>query len=96
MAGLKRPRHAIPPAPAITSAAGGRVYWRGSAGAKSYSIQRASARGGPWATPCRRCVTDLADGWLDPAASPIRAWYRVVPYNLDGKAGAASKAVRAS
>lgn len=96
MAGLRRPRHAIPPAPSVTSVGGARVYWRGSAGARSYSIQRARARTGPWTTLCRRCVTDLADGWADPTASAVRGWYRVVPYNLDGKAGPASNPVRAS
>ena len=60
------------------------------------SIQRALARDGPWTTVCRRCVTDLSDGWADPSASPVRAWYRVVPYNLDGKPGPASKPARAS
>lgn len=96
MAGLRPPRHAIPPAPLITSAVGGHVYWRGSAGARDYSIQRAAARSGPWTTVCRRCVTDLADGWTDPTAGAARAWYRVVPYNLDGKPGPASKPARAS
>ena len=95
MAGLHPPRHAIPPAP-VASMSSGRVYWRGSAGARSYSIQRSPARTGPWATLCRRCVTDLDDGWGDPTAGPVRGWYRVVPYNLDGKPGPASRPVRAS
>lgn len=95
MAGLRVPRHAFPPAP-VASIGGGRVYWRGSAGARNYSIQRALARTGPWTTPCRRCVADSSDGWADPAAGPARGWYRVVPYNLDGKPGPASKPVRAS
>jgi hypothetical protein len=91
MAGVRVPRHAIPPAPAITSVTGGRLYWRGSAGAKNYSVQRASALNGPWTTLCRRCVTDSSDGWSDPSARPVRGWYRVVPYNLDGRAGPASR-----
>jgi hypothetical protein len=95
MAGLAVPRHAIPPAP-VVSFSGGRVYWRGSAGARTYSIQRSSTSRGPWATVCRRCVTDRSDGWADPSASPVNAWYRVIPYNLDGKAGPASKPRRAS
>jgi hypothetical protein len=96
MDGVKRPPHAIPPAPTITSIADGRVYWQGSAGARNYSIQRAPASSGPWTTSCRRCVTDLDDGWADPTAGVSRGWYRVVPYNLDGKPGPASKPVRAS
>ena len=95
MAGVKAPRHAIPPAPVVAFAAG-RLYWRGSAGARSYSIQRASNSRGPWTTVCRRCVTDRSNGWVDRSASPVRAWYRVVPYNLDGKPGPASKPRRAS
>ena len=96
MAGLRRPRHSIPPAAAITSLNGGRLDWRGSAGARDYSIQRAPSARGPWATLCRRCVTDRSDGWVDPTTSPIRGWYRVVPYNLDGKPGPASRPRRAS
>jgi mannan endo-1,4-beta-mannosidase len=95
MAGLKTPRHAIPPAP-VVSFARGRVYWRGSAGARSYSIQRSASRTGPWTTVCRRCVTDRSDGWADPSASPGNAWYRIVPYNLDGKPGRVSAPRRSS
>jgi hypothetical protein len=93
--GVKLPRHAIPPAP-VVSFSGGRIYWRGSAGARVYSIQRAPARKGPWMTVCRRCVTDLSNGWADPAASPVNPWYRVVPNNLDGKPGPPSVPGRAS
>lgn len=93
--GVKLPKHAIPPAP-VASISAGRIYWRGSAGARVYSIQRAVARRGPWTTVCRRCVTDRSNGWVDPAAGPVNAWYRVVPYNLDGKPGRASAPVRAA
>ena len=95
MDGVRLPKHAIPPVP-VVSIGNGRIYWRGSAGARAYSVQRATARSGPWTTVCRRCVTDLDDGWADPTASPIRGWYRVIPYNLDGRAGPASKPTRAS
>jgi hypothetical protein len=94
MRGVRVPAHAIPPPPLISSAGGTRVYWQGSAGAKNYSVQRASRARGPWTTICRRCVTDLSDGFVDPAMKG--GWYRVVPYNLDGKAGAPSKAMNAS
>jgi len=95
IAGVRLPKHAIPPAPTITSIAGGRIYWRGSAGAGNYSIQRAPTARGPWTTVCRRCVTDFSDGFLD--RRPLRAsWYRVIPNNLDGRAGPASKPRRAA
>ncbi len=100
MDGVRRPRHAIPPAPRVTSAtssslAGVKVYWQGSAGARNYSVQRAPASRGPWTTLCKRCATDLGDGYLDPSSAK-RRWYRVIPYNLDGRAGPASRPVRAS
>jgi mannan endo-1,4-beta-mannosidase len=90
MRGLAAPRHALPPAPAVTAATGGRLYWRGSAGAASYSIQQAPSARGPWTTRCRRCVTDLSDGW--PLPGP--GWFRMIPYNLDGRAGPASAPFR--
>lgn len=90
MRGIRVPAHAIPPAPIVTSVRGGRVYWEGSAGAKDYSIERARSSSGPWKTICSRCVTDAADGF----AAANGPWYRVIPYNLDGKRGPASKASR--
>jgi mannan endo-1,4-beta-mannosidase len=101
MRGVRPPRHATPPPPIVTSAAYGpttffgrvgvRVYWQGSAGAARYSVQRAPAAGGPWTTLCRRCATDLDDGYVDTSAASRESWYRVVPYNLDGKPGGASR-----
>jgi len=90
MAGLRVPPHAVPPRPTITSVAGARLYWQGSAGAKNYSIQWAPRASGPWKSPCVRCVTDASNGYR----TGRRGWYRVVPYNLDGKPGPASKPVR--
>jgi len=89
MAGARPPRHLMPRAPRIT-AVSPRLYWRGSAGARNYSIQKSPGAKGPWATICNHCVTDSSDGWADPSASPVRSWYRVVPYSLDGRAGPAS------
>ncbi|MGH3064727.1 MAG: hypothetical protein ACRDOF_00300, partial [Gaiellaceae bacterium] len=99
MGGLRVPAHAIPPPPGITSVVfgptsftgriGARVYWQGSAGAKNYSVQRAAAAGGPWTTICARCVTDVDDGFADVSSGAQGSWYRVVPYNLDGRAGPA-------
>jgi hypothetical protein len=96
MSGVRVPAHAIPPAPSMTSVRGGRVYWQGSAGAKDYSIQRGPSTRGPWKTICRRCTTDAHDGYTDVAAPANGAWYRVIAYNLDGKPGRASKAMRSS
>lgn len=90
MAGLRVPPHAVPPRPTITSTARGRVYWQGSAGAKNYSIEWAPRASGPWKSSCVRCVTDAGNGYR----TGRRGWYRVVPYNLDGKPGPASKPVR--
>ncbi|MGH3066875.1 MAG: hypothetical protein ACRDOF_11320, partial [Gaiellaceae bacterium] len=106
MSGLRVPAHAIPAPPRITSVAygptsftgrtGARVYWQGSAGAKDYSVQRATSATGPWRTICKRCVTDLDDGYVDLSSGARTSWYRVIPYNLDGRAGRASKAMRSS
>jgi hypothetical protein len=96
MDGIRVPAHAIPPAPIVTSVRRGRVYWQGSAGAKDYSIQRASSSSGTWETICRQCVTDVDDGFADVGAAANGAWYRVIPYNLDGKRGPVSKAKQSS
>jgi hypothetical protein len=77
----------------VTSVLRGRVYWQGSAGAKDYSIQRAPSSSGPWKTICRRCATDAGDGY---AARTNGGWYRVIPYNLDGKRGPASNAMQSA
>ena len=95
LAGLRVPPHALPQKPVITSVSG-RIYWRGSAGARNYSIQRALASTGPWGTVCNHCVTDSSDGWVDPSTSPARAWYRVVPFGVDGRQGQVSSPRRAS
>ena len=85
------PPHDIPPAPAITSINDGRVYWQGSAGAADYSVQHASTKHGPWTTVCNHCVTDMSNGWPQTTRG---GWYRVIPYNLDGVTGPASRPYR--
>jgi mannan endo-1,4-beta-mannosidase len=87
MAGKRVPAHARPPRPSITAVAP-RIYWQGSAGAARYSIQRAATARGPWRTLCNRCVTDAGNGYRTRG----RGWYRVIPYNLDGRPGPASAA----
>jgi mannan endo-1,4-beta-mannosidase len=94
MANRPVPPHALPPRPTITSVAP-RIYWQGSAGAKSYSVQRAPSAAGSWQTICGRCVTDSSNGYRHRRGART-SWYRVIPYNLDGKAGRPSVAVRAS
>ena len=104
MAGLRVPAHGIPVRPSGTSAVfgptsftgrvGARVYWQGSAGALNYTVQRARRAPGPWRTICARCVTDVDDGYVDLGSAARGAWYRVIPYNLAGKAGPASRPVR--
>lgn len=100
MAGVRVPRHRLPPRPTITSVrygptsfvgrVGVRVLWQGSAGARDYSVQRAPARGGPWRVVCRRCATDVDEGFVDLSAAARESWYRVIPFNLDARAGRAS------
>jgi mannan endo-1,4-beta-mannosidase len=89
MRGIAVPQHAIPPAPHITSVQQRRVYWRGSAGAESYSVQRAVRASGPWVTVCNRCATDLSNGF----AATRAGWYHVIASNLDGKPSRPSQAV---
>ena len=106
MAGLRVPAHATPPRPTVTSVdygptsftgrVGARVYWQGSAGSKNYSVQRATSAAGPWRTVCKRCVTDLDNGYVDLSSGARGGWYRVIPHNLDGKSGPASRPMRSS
>jgi len=91
MAAQRTPRHLLPPAPTVTAIKGATVYWRGSAGARDYSVQRAQHPVGPWTTICNRCVTDLSPGYTDASSTATACWYRVVPYNLDGRAGTPSE-----
>jgi hypothetical protein len=105
MRAIRLPAHAVPPPPTVTSVdygptsfvgrVGARVYWQGSAGAIDYTVQRSRAQSGPWATVCTRCATDLDDGYVDLGNAASRAWYRVIPYNLDGRRGPASQAMQA-
>lgn len=95
------PPPALPTTPAPTAPAatvtptGVHVYWQGSVGAATYSVERASAAGGPWQAVCARCVTDRSDGFADPSGSQGN-WYRVVPFNLAGKRGTPSPSVQAA
>jgi hypothetical protein len=90
MAGKTVPPHLTPPAPAITSAAAGRLLWQGSAGAARYSVQRAPTKRGPWTTVCDRCATDSSGGFRLTGDG----WYRVIALNLDGRPSPPSAAVK--
>ena len=84
MAGLPVPKHAIPPAPVVTSTViGGLVAWRGSAGATRYSIERKEPSSAEWKTVCDKCVTDAGDPWIDPHPSLLGGQYRVIAWNAD-------------
>jgi nicotinamidase-related amidase len=95
MRGVAPPRLPAPPAPVVTSAVAGHVYWQGSAGALVYSVQRAPRATGPWQTVCRACATDAGDGWVATGGG-AGAWYRVIAFDVDGRASRPSAAVRSS
>ncbi len=91
MSGTPLPKHAMPPAPVITSVVvGGLIAWRGSAGAVRYSVERMDAGAKEWKTICDRCATDADDPWPDPHATLFGSRYRVTAYNGDGVASAPS------
>lgn len=90
MSGRSTPALAIPASPVITATDRGLVRWRGSVGAKTYSVEVATSKNGPWSVGCDRCASDDNGQWQDPALYNRRSWYRVVPYNPDGAAGKAS------
>lgn len=94
MSGLTVPSHQIPPQPTITAVnvtgGGSQIYWQGSAGASSYTIERSTT--GPtsgFSTICSQCVTDWNSPWTD-TGNTGHAWYRITPYNLDNAAGTVS------
>ena len=91
--GLPMPAHMIPPAPqlnAITPVAGGNsVAWRGSAAARSYTLNR-STDAMHWTTIVTN-LTDLKAPWIDASADPKQPYYyQMIPFSLDGVAGAPS------
>ena len=92
MWGVAAPRHAIPPAPVVTSVVvGGLVAWRGSAGAMHYSIERRGGGASKWETICDKCATDADDPWVDPAPAHGEAHYRITAFNADGLPGPVSE-----
>lgn len=101
MAGVRGPAPPVPAPgrPLITSVAatstGTAIAWRGATTAGSYTVQR-STHGptGRWTTVCDRCASDNDTPWTDPAPPPGGAWYRVIPYTLEGRPGPASTVAR--
>lgn len=93
MSGRPVPPLGVPNAPVITSIDSGLVRWRGSVGAKDYSVELARSPDGPWTVGCDRCANDESGQWQDPSLQTGPVWYRIVPFNADGAAGSSSQAV---
>jgi hypothetical protein len=83
---LTAPAYLLTPKPEIISARHGKVLWRGAAGALDYTIERSPNPDQPnsWQVLCDRCVTDNQPDWQDPAPQPDQAWYRIMPFNING------------
>lgn len=93
-----RPRPAVAPTPplvtSVTKSAGiNQIAWRGTAGADSYRVERATAGAdGPYTT----VATGLSDNdapYLDPATPATPAWYRAVALDRTGRPLATSPAL---
>src|ERR1700722_11126115 len=99
------PASPVPPAPAMTNVervvsatagSGNLLEWRGSPGAASYVVQRATASaGGPWTTVATVDAGVLETPYLDSrgGAGP-HLWYRGAAVNAAGGRGAASASFR--
>ena len=87
---LHPPEPALPPpAPALLAVdLDGTVRWRGSAGAASYTLERADTPDGPWATVAsdfHDAVTPNEAGTLDPTpATAPEVWYRLLAVGAGG------------
>ncbi len=91
------PAYLLPPQPEIISAVHGRLVWRGSAGAASYTVERSADPSAPdtWQVVCDACATDLT-GWQDPSPPAQPAWYRIMPLNINGHKSLPSEPVQAT
>jgi hypothetical protein len=80
------PAYLLTPPPEVIAAVGGRVSWRGAAGALDYTIERSSDPRLPqsWQTVCDECATDAGGPWQDPSPSKEPSWYRIMPFNING------------
>ncbi len=92
------PSYLLTPKPEILSAKHGRITWRGSAGAASYTIERSPDPSAPgtWTTLCDGCATDVAGFWQDPSPPDAPAYYRVMPLNINGHRAVPSEPFKGS
>ncbi len=92
------PAYLLTPKPEIISVKHGRVVWRGAAGAATYTIERSPDPSVPysWQVVCDQCATDAAGFWQDPSPPPGPAWYRIMPFNINGHKAVPSAPVAAS
>ena len=79
------PNFPYPPPPEIIAVAGGRITWRGSPGARFYSIERSAdpSTPGSWSFICKLCVTDAQASWQDPSVPKGPVWYRISAANAN-------------
>jgi hypothetical protein len=92
------PAYLLTPKPEIISVKHGRVIWRGAAGAANYTIERSPDPSIPysWTVVCDQCATDAAGFWQDPSPPGGTAWYRIMPFNINGHKAVPSAPVAAS
>jgi len=95
MAGLPVPAFLLAPKPEIISAVHGSLTWRGSAGAATYQIERATdlVAAGAWSLVCASC-SETAQPWQDTHVPAGPVWYRIVPVNANDHASPPSPPVR--
>ena len=90
------PSYLLTPKPEILGVAHGRITWRGSAGAGSYTVERSPDPSAPgtWTTICDGCANDAAGFWQDPSPPETPAYYRVMPLNINGHKAVPSEPFR--
>jgi hypothetical protein len=95
MAEIPPPPFLMPPPPQIISAVHGHLTWRGSAGALTYQIERATdlVAAGAWSVVCEDCPGN-AGSWQDPHVPNGPVWYRIAPINVNDHAAPPSDPFR--
>jgi mannan endo-1,4-beta-mannosidase len=97
MSGLAVPAHGIPKAPLITRIRQNAIFWRGTANADRYTVERSTIGPlGPWTIVCSQCATDNDTPWIDSTRPAGTIWYRVKGHNLSGSEGEYSPVYEAS
>lgn len=85
---LAPPPPGIPGLPVITNVIGKRIFWRGTAVANTYTVERAtSSSSGPWTIICNQCATDNDTPWVDLTQPAGLSWYRLKAVNLSSVSG---------